>query len=360
MLPSPGTSTDDPTEACPTEACPTEACPTEACPTEAGQPTEFQARNREMKRRTLLVDEMMSRRNSATASTMLDGFEQQPQAEVSGEMLFTQADKSVFVFSTCHIGVPPLVRSPTEAGVRLYGGFGNRDEAMEYAVELSAKDPDCSVQIGLLQSWIIACNTLERIEDVAYTDAKRQSLLEGHTSDLIESKAAFEQYKHDPDRLRTRDDVQDLGHDNAAPVHAGPAREGQNGTQPAQTAYTRRFDRSMEIRAQNFAVVSIVPDTAPDGEFAFCVWAFFETEAQCDVYVRQVAGAQVKDHAMHVVSLYEWVKPTKMGDDSEVPVHYRSKELDSIMKHSRQHKRDVSAFKDWCKNEGADLPVIEA
>ena len=94
-------------------------------------------------------------------------------------------------------------------------------------------------------------------------------------------------------------------------------------------------------------------------EHAICLWGIFDSVAECDTYVRSVAGDRVKDHAMHVVSLYEWVRPGRMLDDADVPTHHRARELDSIMKYSRNAQNDVHAFRQWCTENDEEPPVID-
>jgi len=62
---------------------------------------------------------------------------------------------------------------------------------------------------------------------------------------------------------------------------------------------------------------------------------------------------------MHVVSLYEWVRPGMMHDDTGVPTHHRARELDSIMKYSRNAQNDVHAFRQWCEENDEEAPIID-
>lgn len=324
----------------------------------------------EMKRRVCALQQL---RDKGMSGSMSGGFEEPPNSTEGVNLPFKRHDQAWIVFSTCHIGVPPLTTRVEDAGLRLYGVFATSEEANMYAHELVNSDPDCNVQIGKTHDWILAANSIGKLESVDYMHTKSQLLIVNYTEKLTRASNEFKSYTEDPDANRPpveqRNKIDEIPH---ACTYLHQDKEHNNETQhdKEQTStkklhkiYTRRFDRNLEIRDQNLAVISIIHDNdKSEGEFVFSVWGVFATDAECDGWIRCVASNNVCDHAMHVVSMYQWVRPAVMSDeydDSTVPIHYRSKELNNIMQHANQHVKDISSFKKWCtENETSEPSII--
>jgi hypothetical protein len=327
---------------------------------ETKPPAFTEERQKEFARRAAAVAER--KRIDTSGGRHAVGFENKPTPCdcPSGTDTFLREDQSFIVFSTCHTGVPPRVHRAADSGVRVYGGFPSEATALAYARELAESDAECSVQVGRAHDWIVACSELDNITDAEYTATKRNELLGLHHDALERERNRFQQYLDDPDEYRAnglaeRDSRECVP--SPARDHAADSPENNEGE---CTSYARRLDRSLELRSQNFAVVSFVNDKPGSrGEFIFCVWSCFDTEVECDAYIRTVAGEHVTDHALHVVSLYDWVRPARMTDDCGVTTHHRCKELDAVTKHARQHGSDLAAFKAFCAEDGEEVPVID-
>lgn len=311
----------------------------------------FEEQQDEIKRRLGVI---LDRHDSGECATTV-GF-QGSKGGKGTHYPFKRDDQVYLVFSTSHIGVPPIAPSPDFAGFRVYGTFETQVDAFTYATDFAAQDSECNVQIAKMQDWVLAVSHLDKVENVDYTTNKTEMILAQHLQGLKESEADFRNYVENPDENRLPEKS-----DNAPSATKNATVD--NVISSEKEIYKTRLSRNMEVRGQNFAVVSYVKDKlveSTEEEFIFNVWGCFEDEEECDGWIRDVASVEVTDHAMHVVSMYSWVQPIQMENSkATIPVHYRTEELDAIMKHANQHTKDLKDFKKWCADEKIETPVLE-
>jgi len=237
-------------------------------------------RNEEMQRRFDAVSDMQCRGG-------IGGFEQRADA-AAVHCSFRDPECVFYVFSTSHIGVPPLATRPQDAAVRFCGGFASAEDATRHANELAKCDKDCSLQIASSHRWVLLCDEIAKIEDPVYSSTKIDSMLAEHTAALNRSAAQFKKYVSDPDEYRSQTTPEVTAKERGTQQ---PQRDVPNST----TTCNGRFCRDLEIRGQSFAVVSFMLDDEGEGrcEHAICLWAILDSVAECDTYVRSVAGDRV-------------------------------------------------------------------
>lgn len=295
------------------------------------------------------------------------GFETGAKSSKGVHIPFNREDQKFIVFSTSHVHMPPIA-SAENAAIRVYGAFPTLGEAYTYAREFTEADADCNVQIGKSQDWILAVDTCEKLEDENYVASKRNRILEAYDN-IFESEAErFKQYVEFPDKHRNgelkpieegcedEEEQKNEEQKNEEEKNEEEKNEDQEQTRNMKE-YNCRFPRALEVREQNYAVISIIEDANdPEREFIFIVWGCFLSEDECDGWIRDVASKHVTKYAMNVVSMYTWCRVSEMANAENVPVHYRAAELDSLMKHATQHGKDVDAFKEWCRDEKIQIP----
>ena len=315
-----------------------------------------QEHNEEIKRRLGISLERQSMNDITTP-----GFEKGSETGEGVNIPFTRLEQQFVVFSTSHVGMAPIVSTPNQAGVRVYGVFPTSEDALEYAQEAMSLDEDCNFQIGKVKEWILAANSIEHLQDATYVHTKCQNILTQYSTQLEQSKNQFKTYMEDPDNNRPTNNEQN---------HASVPKNHDNSSTSSETLqpdtsekniYRKRFDRRLEIREQNYAVVSIIADPNDQSfEFLFTVWGCFSSEKECDGWIREVASKINTEYAMHVVNMYEWIKPGVMKDtDDAVVTHYRNQEMDKIMKHAQRHSNDIDGFKTWCRDNDTTPPTID-
>lgn len=130
------------------------------------------------------------------------------------------------------------------------------------------------------------------------------------------------------------------------------------------TKKSRRFDASLEAKAQQVAVVTVVHDvtTEAHAEPLVRVLGLFESTEMADAYVRNVAGNVERKHNMFVVDMYKWIDLTH---DSAVKLQHRDDELQNIMQwHEAQPSRIATLEREHGERTGApralnDVPASE-
>lgn len=127
---------------------------------------------------------------------------------------------------------------------------------------------------------------------------------------------------------------------------------------PAGGRAVPSLKRHLEVRRQNFAVISVVQDYEEGKEPGFIVWGAFDSEQEAKKYELNVAAKKVTNHDIAIVNMYEWVYPHLMNSD-RVEQLYRNQELNNIMRQARTRAKQVDDFKEQCETEGIDLPVTE-
>lgn len=120
-----------------------------------------------------------------------------------------------------------------------------------------------------------------------------------------------------------------------APIPEGPTNEPQT--------KLKRFDPSLETKAHQVAVITVVQDTCTEAhrEPLLRVMGLFDSTDTADAYVRNVAGNVVRDHNMFVVDLYKWID---FEHSSKVMLQHRDEELQNIMQWNESQASQIASL----------------
>lgn len=266
---------------------------------------------------------------------------------------FRAADHMWVLYSLSHVGMPPMAQDPSNPAVRFYGLFESHEDANEYATELHAADPACCILLSPTHQWMVAVKSSERHNDVEYKAGKLRRIAEAHAA---LRKASTAEFRANVDKGQTGG--QDLPtEDTAVPDDARDRRRAQYddtwaGLQQDGKKATNRLPGSLAIEGQRHAVCCFAKDVTPevvagedDPEFAFMVLAAFDTEAECDRYIRNVAAERIQDQALDVITLRRWIFPEHPELEENVAVVYRHKELTEVMQRKKADVGEVERFK---------------
>jgi hypothetical protein len=140
-------------------------------------------------------------------------------------------------------------------------------------------------------------------------------------------------------------------------------REVEAGPPPPPMGATPQPDkipRHLELRHQNFAVLSVVHDTEEAAsdmqEPAVIVWGIYDTEDAAKEAIRKKHSLQIRDLNLDVCSMYEWLQPTEVSNHlDEVEEEFRDETLTSIIAQRKNETRSVKAFRALCGEHGAPL-----
>jgi hypothetical protein len=273
-----------------------------------------------------------------------------------GDPPFRSPDQRFVLYSISHARMPPIARDPTSPGLRFYAIMESRAECRAFAAEVAAADPSCSLLITDTHRWDIAVSGPDRLTDPHYKPAKIRRIAEAHA--LIRNKNTSE-FRDNVASHRTGG-KEGINEDSAVSEETREVRRVLHQStwdakvrdgHPAPT----RLPASLSIEDQRYVVVAFMRDLSEevvegdeDPEPAFMVLAAFESESECNRYVRNVAADEIQDHDLDVVTMRKWIHPEAGGLSAEVSTVYRHRELTEIM---TQHKKDASTVAQFKKEQ---------
>lgn len=226
----------------------------------------------------------------------------------------------------------PVPADPARPALRVYGAFATKQDAAEHADVVRQLDPRCSLLLLERGAWALMPRTAATRDDPAENARRREAVLARHRGEQARDAAEFERVvKERADRPAPRpppaEDDPDVA-DAEAAVYGAP----------------RRLRAGGEVRGQAAMALSVVPDAG--GECLVAVHGCFETAAEADAWVRNVATRAVVDDDVFVVPTCEWCYPNAARQE-EGAAHYRADELQRIMDAAAQHPQKVREYKEW-------------
>lgn len=228
-------------------------------------------------------------------------------------------------------------RSPVSPGpaLRVLGLFGDADCAREHLSDWSL---DVDAHLVPLGQWFA-------VTRVAGSDerARLEQLLSDYDSKLKRCSEDFE-------AKRSARSGPQLGNpeDSVDSVHA---EHSSTGDRDSSSACAASVPRHKELRAQAYAVVSVVLDhrsPAPEMQEPACVvWRICETEDKAKACIREELSEKVVSYHLDVVAMYEWIKLYDL-DFSQVHEEYRNEDLNLIMNYRKGEAARVAAYRKQC------------
>ena len=121
--------------------------------------------------------------------------------------------------------------------------------------------------------------------------------------------------------------------------------------------------RSDELRMQTYAIISIIDDTSTDDETekqpAIIFWAYTETEDAARDKIKEDLALTIKDVALDVVSMYEWLAVPSFRDGQLIEEEWRDDKLNEIMNTKKLQSKRVKDYESECRREGRTPKCIE-
>ena len=220
---------------------------------------------------------------------------------------------------------------------RIYGMFDSKRDARDHAEDVLSKDPKCSLLIVDRNQWVLLPETEMMRDDVFAASQRAQEKVEAFLSNLSSEKSTFSEVIHKQ-------------FERPAARGKAPLTENEVQEQEAEMeVYGKpsRLRAGAEVRGQQVAVVSVIPDRDGGGEALLRIYACFETRNEADVWVRDVASKHVVDYDLLVVSTCEWFYPNATQTRAGANPNYRIPELQRIMDAAARNPVAVQEYKDW-------------
>lgn len=254
-------------------------------------------------------------------------------------------------------------RSPRPA-YRILGIFSSVDEARAHAAGYTW---DVDVHAVSLGEFFVLARTCH-LDEAAHRDA----LLRRHARRVRERREEFE-----TNLLAAQRERQPPAEPAALPAEpaALPADSGdgdapgngdavdsmeESAEEPAEDKACKvlsvlKVPRDMEVKMQNFALVSTIEDRESQ-QHAVCIHAAFDTEQQAVAHARDVLAKRVLDYHIDTVAMYVWCYLGEAVPD-EINEEFRVKELTDYVQRRKAEKTEIQALRLKCQEE--QLPVNE-
>ena len=239
----------------------------------------------------------------------------------------------------------PRPLDPTRPALRVYGAFATREEAAEHAAEaVRPLDATCSLVVARAHEWVLMPQTEDALTDAAAAAARLERRLRAHRLRRADESDEF-------DRIRAaRTYAEPSAAARAAAEDPDAARE-QAEADAAVYRPPRRLRAGAEVRGQAAVALCTVPDETA-GECLVKVLGCFESTAEADAWVRNVASRAVVEDDVLVAPTCEWLYPNARAD-AAASTHYRVDELQRIMDAARRNPDTVRSYREWKAEQDA-------
>ena len=244
-------------------------------------------------------------------------------------------------------------RSPRPA-YRILGIFSSVDEARAHAAGYTW-DVDVHA-VGLGEFFVLARTC--HLDEATH----REALLRQHARRVRERREEFE-----TNLLAAQRERQAPALKQGQPPGEQPPGEQPPGEQPPpgdqevpalvseDKQVALKVPRDMEVKLQNFALVSTIEDRESQ-QHAVCVHAAFDTEQQAVAHARDVLAKRVLDYHIDTVAMYVWCYPGEAVPD-EINEEFRVKELTDYVQRRKADKAEIQALR--LKSQEDQVPVKE-
>lgn len=271
-------------------------------------------------------------RRKAAAAAQSDAVTYFPKTDGAARLPAAPPGQAWVLASMGTAVLAPVPADPARPALRVYGAFATKQDAAEHADVVRSLDPRCSLLVLQRGEWALMPRTEAARDDRAENARRVEAVLARHRGEQAQEAAEFERVVRErsdrpaPRPLPAEDDP-DVA-DAEAAVYGAP----------------RRLRAGGEVRGQAAMAVSIVPDA--DGECIVAVHGCFETVADANEWVRNVATRSVVDDDVYVVPTCEWCYPNAVRQ-TQGAEHYRADELQRIMDAAAANPQKVREYKEW-------------
>ena len=284
--------------------------------------------------------EEIARRGEAIRTEAPIFFE--PSGTGAQHLPFRMPDQRYTLLTMGTAVLPPCPVDECRPALRVYGTFPTQEEAMEHKEVVRGVDPNCSFVVAKTNDWVLFPQTVKARDDPAEAKHRIEVRLQAHRLRQAEQGAAFER--------EVRERVERTGPPPA------PVAEDQDEMDDAEaTVYPplRRMRAGAEVRGQAAVALCVLPDEAR-GECLVKILGCFESGADAQVWVQDVATRHVTEDDVLVGRTCEWLYPN--GATGDAPTFYRHPELQRIMDTATSNPTKVRSYKEWKAASESEAP----
>lgn len=292
-------------------------------------------------------DEIQRRKSAAHSETVNASSFPRAKNDTTTDLPFVLPDQEFVLYSVSHVRMPPVCENCMEPAIRLYGTFSDAEAAKDHARIVARDDPSTNLQLSRTHEWFCMAASVERLQDQEGMRDHVRRVQEAHSAARVEASSEFSA------NVAKREGGKGASPDAQAIAHsrAKRAADAAQKMEPvALTSLTRaaRISRAAEVRDQSYLVVAFLADCIQDlPEPLVCVYGAFHSQEEADVYCRNTAGEEVKDHDLYVVSACEWLFPQNIDPQKLRSEVFRSAELSSVIANHKSQPNQVENYKRW-------------
>lgn len=167
-------------------------------------------------------------------------------------------------------------------------------------------------------------------------DEKEQLEIDEKINALNQERVSLESISKKLDMISKKTEQEQKENTDSKNVIQKPKGEG---------IFAKKVPRYCEVRKQNVAVITVIPDTdlvlnSSEPEPAVIIWGLFENTDSAKQWIETSAKSYIFSYHLDVVDCYEWLFPMDVNVE-EIDEEYRSKTLTEVMKKRKHHPKEV-------------------
>lgn len=282
----------------------------------------------------------------------------QPQDQGKGPQTLKIPDQLFVLYSMSTAAFAPFRgHDATSSGLRVYGTFPTRDEALHHADVISGEDNCVSLFISSSATWFLLSDDEVSVQN---SEPIINGLLKSHATAQVAREQEFREHKRAALNTQTSAESDESGgqgkdgeKENDADWDSSVVTKKPD-TQPVTKVKhsRRRMSAACAVMGQRLVVASFVCD--PNSFDVCCkVYGMVDTEEEANAWIRNVISKSVVDQDIHVLSACEWVFPTHMANEEAPRQVFRNEELNRIMQSRGEEPKKVQDFEEWQSREDA-------
>jgi len=306
-------------------------------------------------------------------------FEEKPdysQPELLGSALLDVPDQKVFLINLGHRQQNPTCEKPA---LRFLGAFDSKESLLNHIKQNGQSE--CTLYNVFPHNGFPICKSIKRQINPSYCLKRKKEIEEWYTKyqkkiDSEFKKTVMEKAEADPQKTGIIDPPQKTDRKGkhgrkirrkrissrlqALEKHSEQLKNNQSTN---KKEIIKKLDRNLEIRNQNYVVISFYKDPRPsvksgrsDPEPLVFIYGVFNTVEESKKYIKNIASKFVNDMHLYIIDAYEFIFiDEQFIKDKSIEEEWRKPEENLIMKQHDEEQKQVLLMEEKYKQEGKIL-----
>jgi len=275
-------------------------------------------------------------------------------------------DVGVCLYNVSHVGRSPLPKDSRDPAVRLLGIFKSNEDAIGHARKMAAK---CEIDYWItpVGQWFMmhVDRSQDQLKTQEFIDARLEKHRQRRDRDFEQLKTAHE------NKLQSKTSYQKNERDKrraAAGADGAKDADGADGATNAKRSSVLDVTQKFVQVGQRFAVISVLVDGLQSTRIGkklpepiLRVYGAFDSKKQAKSFISDVLSPHIGDFDIDIVDMYSWLHPQTINlQIDQIEEQFRDPEIDKIMKHAKEEKKNSKAFRERCAlmDKEPDMPHV--